>query len=445
MLGHWTLEDLLRLIGNLSIPPKPKALAAKQESRGNNTRKGPETRSCSECGEKGHLQYNCPLKNKSPDPMYSTFWIIDSGASFSLTSKLGELHDYVTSTEHVPLADGSTLEIEGRGKARIGNFIIEGVRYAVNAEHNLLSINDLTRHGLSVVFSKDSCKIESPQGAQLIALKNVSFGTLGHVNCDHILRLERRRLADGIAITKKEENIECTDCLQGKMTRTKQDSTARRIPEEPGDILSMDIIGPFPAGGMSSGKYISVIVDHFTGYTDIEILLHKDAFGITHHMSKFIAWLETQTKCKVKLIRTDKGNEYCNDNVRHLLEKKGIIHETTAPYSPASNGRVERQNRTILEGLKTCLLDSRLPKDYWSWAAYWTVFTQNRTLLGSHTGVTPYEGIYRHKPDISKLEPFGAQCFVLEEVKSGKLQLNSERGTFIGYGGFIRLWSEGNS
>ena len=217
------------------------------------------------------------------------------------------------------------------------------------------------------------------------------------------------------------------------MTRSRQDDTARRVPEEPGDIVSMDIMGPFPMGGMSCGQYILVIVDHFSGYADVEILLHKDAFSVLQQFQKFYRWLATQARCKVKILRTDGGNEFCNLQMEEWLKVKGIIHERTAPYSPASNGRVERQNRTIIEAAKTNLMASGLPQHFWMWAVYWTVFTQNRSLVGTHTNVTPYEAIFRHKPDISKLEPFGAPCFAFNEKKEGKLDSNAIRGNLIGY------------
>ena len=39
----------------------------------------------------------------------------------------------------------------------------------------------------------------------------------------------------------------------------------------------------------------------------------------------------------------------------------GIIHETTTPYFPASNGMAERKNRTLIELTNVMLIESGAP------------------------------------------------------------------------------------
>ena len=53
---------------------------------------------------------------------------------------------------------------------------------------------------------------------------------------------------------------------------------------------------------------------------------------------------------------------------RHLLTfvlNMGIIHECTIPYSPQSNGIVERKNHTLKEMMNTMLISSSLPQNMW--------------------------------------------------------------------------------
>ena len=53
---------------------------------------------------------------------------------------------------------------------------------------------------------------------------------------------------------------------------------------------------------------------------------------------------ENQLNKKIKRLRSDRGGEYELKQVNEFCEH-GIIHETTPPYSPESNGVAERKNR----------------------------------------------------------------------------------------------------
>ena len=63
--------------------------------------------------------------------------------------------------------------------------------------------------------------------------------------------------------------------------------------------------------------------------------------------------VEVQLDSKIKRLRTDKGGEYYNPS---YFQEMGIVHETTAGYSPQSNGAVERKNRTLKEMVNSMIL-----------------------------------------------------------------------------------------
>ncbi len=45
---------------------------------------------------------------------------------------------------------------------------------------------------------------------------------------------------------------------------------------------------------------------------------------------------------------TDNGACYRSHLWRQLLQRQGVTHKRTRPYRPATNGKVERFNRTLL-------------------------------------------------------------------------------------------------
>ena len=63
----------------------------------------------------------------------------------------------------------------------------------------------------------------------------------------------------------------------------------------------------------------------------------------------FLKEVESQFSRKIKRIRSDRDCEYDSSAFNSFVQSLGIIHETTAPYSPASNGVAERKNRTLIE------------------------------------------------------------------------------------------------
>ena len=52
------------------------------------------------------------------------------------------------------------------------------------------------------------------------------------------------------------------------------------------------------------------------------------------------------------------GGEYESNLFNTFYEEHGIIHETTPPYSPESNGVAERKNGTLNEVMNAMLVSS---------------------------------------------------------------------------------------
>ncbi|GKA35426.1 zinc finger, CCHC-type containing protein [Tanacetum coccineum] len=69
--------------------------------------------------------------------------------------------------------------------------------------------------------------------------------------------------------------------------------------------------------------------------------------------------VELQQNDLVKILRTDRGGEYY-DPV--FFQSVGIIHETTAPYTPQQNGVAERKNRALKEMIGVGLLSTQVDK-----------------------------------------------------------------------------------
>lgn len=52
---------------------------------------------------------------------------------------------------------------------------------------------------------------------------------------------------------------------------------------------------------------------------------------------------------KIKKLHSDKGTEYDSRLFNEFYKQHGIVHETTATYSPEMNGKEKRKSITLTE------------------------------------------------------------------------------------------------
>jgi len=121
--------------------------------------------------------------------------------------------------------------------------------------------------------------------------------------------------------------------------------------------------------------------------------------------------------------------------MKEYLKNAGIIHETTAPYSPEQNGVAERANRTIMERVKAIIAEAKLDKRLWMNIVDTIVYLKNRSPT-SAVATTPFELWHGAKPDISHLRIIGSTVYIhVPKEKWIKLDTHSNKGILLGYGG----------
>jgi hypothetical protein len=137
---------------------------------------------------------------------------------------------------------------------------------------------------------------------------------------------------------------------------------------------------------------------------------------------------------RIQTLRSDQGGEYLSTDFSSYCNTQGIHQELTAAYSSHQNGLTERKNRTILEGIRSVLVGTKIPKYLWEEIAKAVNYIQNRCPTKAIKLKTPEEMYTGIKPNLSHLRILGcvAYCHILD-AKQTKLEPKAVTTILVGY------------
>lgn len=149
---------------------------------------------------------------------------------------------------------------------------------------------------------------------------------------------------------------------------------------------------------------------------------------------------------RVKRLRSDNAKEFKSTEFKRVIRKYNIIQEFSTEYCPEQNGRIERQNRTIVEMARTMLAAANLPLNLWGEASNTAALIRNFIPLDRLEGRTPWEAWLDTKPNINFLRVFGSKAYALIEGQRNKFAQKSEQLVLVGFEPqqkAYRLWEPG--
>ena len=174
---------------------------------------------------------------------------------------------------------------------------------------------------------------------------------LGHVNYKIMRKMQNMNLIPKFKTNQKK----CEVCVQAKLTKTRSPRVKRTT--EPLGLIHTDLCDLKYVQTRGGKKYFVTFIDDCTRYCYVYLLHSKDEALVK--FKEFTLEVENQLQRTIKIVRSDRGGEY-NEPFNAFCREKGIIHQTTAPYSPESNGVAERKNRTLKEMMNALLQESGL-------------------------------------------------------------------------------------
>ncbi|GKA32269.1 putative RNA-directed DNA polymerase, partial [Tanacetum coccineum] len=141
------------------------------------------------------------------------------------------------------------------------------------------------------------------------------------------------------------------------------------------------------------------------------IYLLKTKDEVFDLFTSFINHIQNQFKCSIKTVRSDNGTEFVNNKMALLFNNLGIVHQTSCAYTPQQNGIAERKHRHLLNVSRSLLFQSGIPLSMWPECILTAAYLVNRLPSSVLNGKSPFELVYRVKPNLSHLRSFGCLCY----------------------------------
>nr|GEV16632.1 putative ribonuclease H-like domain-containing protein [Tanacetum cinerariifolium] len=367
--------------------------------------------------QKGNPQH--ALKNKG---------VIDSGYSRNITGNMSYLFDFKELNGGYVTFEGNPKggKISGKGKIRTGKLDFDDVYFVKELKFNLFSVSQMYDKKNSVLFTDTECLVlapdfKLPDESQVLLkvprennmynvnLKNIVpsrdltcffakattdesnlwHKRLGHINFKTINKLVKVNFVRGLPTKVFENDNTCVACKKCKQHRAFCKIKPVSSVNQPLCRLYMDLFGPTFIKSPNNKSYCLVVIDDYSKFAWVFFLATKDETSPI--LKTFITGLENQLSLKVKVIRSDNGTEFKNNDLNQFCGIKGIKREFSVPRTPQQNGIVKRKNRTLIEATRTMMADSLLPILFWVEAVNTACYVQNRVLVTKPHNKTPYE------------------------------------------------------
>lgn len=388
-------------------------------------------------------------------------WWVDSGATSHVCKDLRWFKDYqpIEDGPVVKMGNVATEPIKGLGSVLL-NFTsgkclsLDNVLYVPGIRKNLLSEIVLSKCGYKQVLESDKyilsrhgtfvgfgyvcngmirLNLNYPSYDNSICMASTSTSNslnksqLWHARLGHIHYKRLKDMSKMSMIPAFDMNIEkCKTCMLTKITRQPFKDVVRE--SKVLELIHSDLCDFHATPSLGNKKYVVTFIDDASRYCYVYLLHSKD-----EALDKFKIYkqqVELHKNELIKVLRTDRGGEYY-DPV--YFESTGIIHQTTAPYTPQQNGVAERKNRTLKEMVNSMLSYSGLSEGFWGEAMLTACYILNRT-PNKKSKASPYELWHKKVPNLSYLKVWGCRAVVrLTEPKRKNLGEKGIDCIFIGY------------
>jgi len=418
-------------------------------------------------------------------------WIIDTGASHHFCARKEWYQTYENLVTNVSTA-GPSIQSEGVGTVRLPvgdhEIALQNVIHVPELRLNILSAERLKKDnfigysnwiphhlfdgttgktiveadgssGLPIISVNQSGELNHFEALDLYyidaANRQISLD-LAHRRLGHISKnLVKKLIKESTGVTLKGMDAHefaderCDECMAGQMKA--KPFPLRQPPKRKGtkpfEMIHMDLLtGPEEALD-GHYRYLLVIVDDYTRYSWVYGLKSK-------HIEK--AWEKWQARILrhhgdgdrqrvlLKRIRSDNGGEFITKVMQAQWRAEGIELELTVAHAHNQVGVAEKAFGDIVSHAVSVLEDARLPLRLWYEVTRTLTYLKNLWPHSFLNGKTPFQMIFKRKPDLAHLRVIGSKAWVLipKASRGGKFKPRAAVCRLLGYMGSnqYKLW-----
>lgn len=158
--------------------------------------------------------------------------------------------------------------------------------------------------------------------------------------------------------------------------------------------------------------------------------LKSDYLSIMHTFAKYV---KIHFSVHIKHFRTDNALEFSTADCKEFYAKLGILHQTSCPYRPQQNSRVERKHRSILEIARSLRFQSGVPICYWGECVMTAIHLLNILPTTALDNKISFEVLYKKSADYEHLKVFGCFGFDATSKSNDKFDVRGVPCIFLGY------------
>ena len=213
-----------------------------------------------------------------------------------------------------------------------------------------------------------------------------STPTAGHFGRKRTLeRLQRRFHWPGMREAVTQVCNSCPVCQKA------EPPTHHRAPLQPLPVIdtpfqrvAMDIFGPLKRTKQGN-RYILVLMDYATKWPEAYPMRAVDSESVARTLIDIFSRLGVPDE-----LLTDNGSNFTSRLMKRFYDLTGIHHLKTSAYHPATDGMVERFNKTLKQTLRKLTQKS---SDDWDACIPYLMWAYRGTVHAS-TGFSPFELVY---------------------------------------------------